>query len=146
MSGRVLAATGTAVGITAVLMFLGAGVLALDASESAADAFFRAGPASVVGILGVPLLVWVVLVVGADLLNRHRSGIVRLITDVVLTLLVGAVALVFWAVFSSVAGVFAALVVVIAATDVALFCAAALIALALTDLVLFRSTAWAVAD
>src|SRR3954451_1698736 len=121
MPGRVLAETLTAVGITAVLLFLGAGLLALDSASSAADAFLRAGPASVIGILGVALLVWIALLLTADAINRNRSGVTRLVTDVVITLVVGAVAVVFWAVFAAIAGGFAALVVAIALVDVALF-------------------------
>ncbi|BDZ45065.1 hypothetical protein [Naasia aerilata] len=140
MSGRTLAEPLAAAGITLVLLFLGAGLLALGTAESALDAFFRSGPASVVGILGVAVLLWIVLLLVAAAVNRSRSPVVRLVTDTLLTLLVGGAALAFWAAFAAAVGGFGDLVVGIAVVDVALFCGAALIALVLTHLVLFRRT------
>jgi hypothetical protein len=138
MPGRVLAETLSVIGITALLLFLGAGLFALDTASNVADAFLRSGPASVLGILGVALLVWAVLLLVAGLLSRNGSPVTRVVTDAVITLVVGAVSVVFWAVFAAAAGGFAALIVAIAITDVVLFCVAALIAIALTRLVLFR--------
>jgi hypothetical protein len=138
MSGRTLAEPLAAAGITLVLLFLGAGLLALRTANSAADAFLRSGPASVLGILGVPLLLWLVLLLVAAAINRARTPVVRLVTDAILTLLVGGAALAFWAVFAAAIGGFGDLVVGIAIVDVALFCVAALVALLVTHLVLFR--------
>jgi hypothetical protein len=141
MSGRTLAEPLVSAGITLVLLFLGAGLLALRTAESAADAFLRSGPASILGILGVALLLWLVLLLTAAAVNRNRTAVVRLVTDVVITLLVGAAALGFWAMFAAAVGGFGDLVVGIALVDVALFCVAALVALPVTHLVLFRRRA-----
>lgn len=138
MSARVLVGTLTTILLAAVLLFLGAGLLALDGAPSPAAAFFDQGPRAVVGILGVPFLVWAVLLVAADLLTSTRTLAVRLLTGVAVTAVISVFALLFWVAFSNVAGGFGALLIAIAVTYIALFCGVALVALAVTHLVLFR--------
>ncbi|HEY8589287.1 MAG TPA: hypothetical protein VIL55_07035 [Naasia sp.] len=139
MTGRVLAETAVAAGITLVLLFLGSGLLALENAPSAGDAFFRSGPANVLGILGVALVVWVLLILAANAVNRRRSSVVKALTNVVVTVAVAGLSLGFWAAFAAVAGGFADLVVTIALVDAALFAITALIAIAVTHLALLRT-------
>ncbi len=138
MAARVLAGTLTAVLLTAVVLFLGAGLLSLDGAPSPAAAFFDQGPRAVVGMIGIPFLVWAVLLVGADLMTGRRSVVVRLLAGLGVTAVVSAATLVFWIAFAGAASGWTALLVAIAVIYVALFCVAALVALAVTHLVLFR--------
>ncbi|MCU1436934.1 MAG: hypothetical protein JWP66_21 [Naasia sp.] len=137
--GRVLAETAVAAGITALLLFVASGLLALDGAASPADAFLRSGPANVLGILGVALVVWLLLILAANGLNRHRSSVVKTLTNVVVTLLVAALSLGFWMAFAAAAGGFAALIVAIALVDAALFAIAGVLAIAVTHLAILRT-------
>lgn len=137
MTGRVLAETVVAAGITLVLLFLGSGILALDAGP--VEAFFRSGPANVLGILGVALVLWVLLILAANAVNRRRSSVVKALTNVIITLGVASLSVGFWVAFAAVAGGFAELVVAIALVDAALFAIAALIAIAVTHLAILRT-------
>jgi len=138
MQGRVLAGTLTTIGITIVLLFLGSGLLSLDSAESPAAAFFDQGPRALVGVVGIPFLIWVAVLVAVDHLTRNLPVAVRLLIGVGVTVVVALIAVVFWAVVAGTAGGFAALLVAIALIYIGLFCVAATVALLLSHLVLFR--------
>lgn len=143
MPARVPAASFAAIAITVVLLFLGAGLLSLDGAPSAGAAFFDQGPRAVVSILGIPFLVWAMVLVGTDVLARNTTVIVRLLIAMGVTVVVSIVALVFWVAVAGAAGGFGALLVAIAISYLAMFCVSALISLALTHLLLFRRSAGA---
>jgi hypothetical protein len=134
MTGRAVAEALTAVALTAVLVLVGAGLIALGGAEPPAAAFLGAGPRNAATLLGIPLLVWAVALVVA----ARRAGRVRLVPGIVLTLLIGVLTAVFWALIGLSSGEFGMLLVAVALAHAALFVVAALVALTLTVLVLFR--------
>ncbi|WP_210479782.1 hypothetical protein [Naasia sp. SYSU D00948] len=138
MPGRVLAGTLTTIVLTAVLLFLGAGLLALGAAASPGAAFLDDGPRAVLTFVGLPFAIWAVVLVLVDVLVRNRTVTVRLLIGMGVTLIVAALTLGFWVVFGLSQGGWAAFVMAIAAVYVALFCVAGLVSLALAHLVLFR--------
>ncbi len=138
MQGRVLAATLTTIAITVVLLFVGAGLLSLDSAESPAAAFFDQGPRALVGVVGIPFLVWVAALVATDHLTRRLALAPRLLIGIGVTVVIALIAVVFWALVAGAAGGFAALLVAIALIYIALFTVAAIVALLVSHLVLFR--------
>jgi len=138
MTGRAGKEALTAVALTAVLVFVGAGLIALGGEESPAAAFFGAGPRNAATLLGIPFLVWAVALLVAARRAERSGGRLRLVPCIVLTLAVGLLTAAFWALIGSTSGEFGMLLVAVALAHVALFCVAAIVAVALTSLVLFR--------
>ncbi len=127
-----------AVALTAVLVLLGAGLIALGGEGSPADAFLGAGPRNAATLLGIPFLLWAVAILVAARRAGRTGGRLRLGPAIVLTLAVALLALAFWALIGLTSGEFGMLLVPVALVHVALFAAAAIAALAVTSLVLFR--------
>lgn len=138
MAGRAMAEAVTAVVLTAVLVLLGAGLIALGGEESAAGAFLAAGPRNAATLLGIPFLVWAVALLVAARRAQRNGGRMRLVPAIVVTLVVGLLTLAFWALIGLTSGGFGMLLVAVALAHVALFCGAAVVALVVTSLVLFR--------
>jgi hypothetical protein len=138
MAGRTVAGTLTAIVLTAVLLLLGAGLLALDGAASPAEAFLSDGPRAVVAFVGLPFVVWAIVLVLVDLLGRNRTARFRFLIGIPVTLVLAVLALGFWVVFAMIQQGWAAFVLAIAVLYLALFVVAALVALAVTHLVLFR--------
>src|SRR3954465_823930 len=84
MSGRAVGEALTAVALTAVLVFVGSGLLALDGAESPAAAFLDTGPRTAGTLLGIPFLVWAAALVTAATLGRRRPARGRLVAAIVL--------------------------------------------------------------
>jgi hypothetical protein len=137
MTTRAFQETLVALAVTIALLFLGAGLLALD-SAPAGDAFLRRGPAGLLAILGLPVLVWALVITASNLLSRRRGVAVKLTLNAVLTVAVAGFTAAFWAALAFEQGGFASLLIGVAIAHSLLFGVSALLALALTHLLVFR--------
>jgi hypothetical protein len=138
MTRRALHETLVALALTVVLLFLGAGLLSLG-SVPASDAFLRQGPAGLVAILTVPVLLWALLVAAATVLARRRSPVFKFTVNALQSVVVAAFTAAFWTALALAQGGFASLLIGVAVSHSLLFAVAALLSLAVSHLLVFRS-------
>ncbi|MCU1569586.1 MAG: hypothetical protein JWR33_327 [Naasia sp.] len=132
MTARVLLETMATVLLTLLFLVLAAGLIAVSSGSAPLNGFLRDGPATVFGILALPLLVWAGVLATANALGRKRTPRARFLINALLTVVITVLTLGSWAVFAGTAGGFGQLVFAIAAIQSLSFGVCGIVALALT--------------
>ena len=135
---RIAAETVVGIVLTLLLALVVAGLLVGIDNADPAGAFFREGPALLLGAFWIAILLWVILVIVGNVVHRNRKPGARVLHNLLSALAASVVNVIVYTVIGATAGGFGMLLVGIAILGAIAFLVGAAIAIPLTHLVLFR--------
>ena len=139
MTGRAVAETLVALGLTIILAFLFVAVFGILSGESFIVSFTEYAPSMTIGLLWPAYLIWLVFLVISNLLNRTRSAQRKLVLGFVGAIVTAVLFLIMLQGFSFTMGDdWGWVLLTVALIPLPFFIAAAAVSLVITHLVILR--------